>query len=357
MHVEPPARSVAEPALLCLIAFVLLLGFIRRHRALPKQALNDSKTQSRILQPAVQPLPSPPPSTPPPPVPPQDTPQQPSQADAMTHAPPIDRTFVKQPYDAFLVLDVEATCMPGTDFNYPNEIIEWPVLLLRWKDKDSVGRANRLEVADEFRSFVKPVWRPQLSPFCTALTGITQGDVDHAPSFTSLLSTFRDFLIRNGLIDPATEAPLVRFCWCTDGPWDVRDFVVKQCFISKIPLPSWLSGDVIDVRRLVSRWYEKHDSQKKSKSSQFPQGMYLPIPRQLHLLGLSPFEGRQHCGIDDTRNVARIVIELARQGTRLRPNTPINPNRRWPWMGKYGKILEEYVVFPAPYYGSPTPNL
>ena len=30
---------------------------------------------------------------------------------------------VKQPYDAFLVLDVEATCQEGTDFNWPNEII------------------------------------------------------------------------------------------------------------------------------------------------------------------------------------------------------------------------------------------
>jgi hypothetical protein len=30
---------------------------------------------------------------------------------------------VAQPYDAFLVVDVEATCVPGTDFSYPNEII------------------------------------------------------------------------------------------------------------------------------------------------------------------------------------------------------------------------------------------
>lgn len=35
----------------------------------------------------------------------------------------IDRTLVKQAYDAFLVLDVEATCVQGADFNYPNEII------------------------------------------------------------------------------------------------------------------------------------------------------------------------------------------------------------------------------------------
>jgi len=50
--------------------------------------------------------------------------------------PPGDRGFslslineqyravsVPQPYDAFLVLDVEATCLPGTDFHWPNEII------------------------------------------------------------------------------------------------------------------------------------------------------------------------------------------------------------------------------------------
>lgn len=30
---------------------------------------------------------------------------------------------VRQPYDVLLVLDVEATCLPGTDFNWPNEII------------------------------------------------------------------------------------------------------------------------------------------------------------------------------------------------------------------------------------------
>lgn len=35
-----------------------------------------------------------------------------------------------QPYAAFLVLDVEATCFQGTDFNYPNEIIVCSVLLL-----------------------------------------------------------------------------------------------------------------------------------------------------------------------------------------------------------------------------------
>lgn len=35
----------------------------------------------------------------------------------------------KQPYEAFLVLDVEATCQLGADFNFPNEIIVCVLLI------------------------------------------------------------------------------------------------------------------------------------------------------------------------------------------------------------------------------------
>jgi hypothetical protein len=39
-----------------------------------------------------------------------------------SHVPP-DRPPVDQPWDAFLVVDVEATCEAGISFDYPNEII------------------------------------------------------------------------------------------------------------------------------------------------------------------------------------------------------------------------------------------
>ena len=39
-----------------------------------------------------------------------------------THSQPPS-IKVSQPYDYFLVLDVEATCFPGTGFHWPNEII------------------------------------------------------------------------------------------------------------------------------------------------------------------------------------------------------------------------------------------
>ena len=36
---------------------------------------------------------------------------------------PEKLTPPRQPWEYFLVLDVEATCVAGTDFNWPNEII------------------------------------------------------------------------------------------------------------------------------------------------------------------------------------------------------------------------------------------
>ncbi|KAI9508487.1 ribonuclease H-like domain-containing protein [Russula earlei] len=226
---------------------------------------------------------------------------------------------VPQPYDAFLVLDVEATCLPGTDFDWPNEIIEWPVCLLRWVDKEEgTGMAGTLHKVAEFRSFVKPTWRPQLSAFCVSLTGITQEQVDGAPHFPEVVSQFSDFLTQHGLIHRETGE---------HGPFDVRDFVVKQCFISKISMPSWIRGDVMDVRAEVRA---------------LPRRISPNIEHQLRFLDLAPFEGRQHSGIDDSRNIARIVVDLARRGVRLVPNTPIQPGRRWPWMGRSGRILEQY---------------
>ncbi|KAI0262917.1 ribonuclease H-like domain-containing protein [Gloeopeniophorella convolvens] len=251
---------------------------------------------------------------------------------------------VPQPYDAFLVLDVEATCFQGTDFQWPNEIIEWPVCLLRWSDKGSNGMAGTLHKVAEFRSFVKPTWRPVLSSFCTSLTGITQEQVDAAPHFPEVAGQFSLFLAQHGLIHPETGERLVRFCWCTDGPFDVRDFVVKQCFISNIAIPHWLRGDVMDVRKVVSTWSETGRAQtskvRPCPSPPLPRRMSPNIEKQLRFLGLAPFEGRQHSGIDDSRNIARIIVELARRGIRLQPNTPIKPGRRWPWMGKSGQVLE-----------------
>jgi len=45
---------------------------------------------------------------------------------------------------------------------------------MKWRDSDCTMKTSNLQVVDEFRSFVRPSWRPILSNFCTELTGITQ---------------------------------------------------------------------------------------------------------------------------------------------------------------------------------------
>ncbi|KAH9483755.1 3'-5' exonuclease eri1 [Psilocybe cubensis] len=252
---------------------------------------------------------------------------------------PIVHQKTKQPYEVFLILDIEGTCKPGTDFNYPNEIIELPVSVLQWTDRSEDGRADTLEVIDEFRSFVRPTWRPTLSAFCTELTGITQEQVDVAPCFSEVLVQLEAFLVKNGLLEEGTGRRLKRYCWCSDGPWDIRDFFVKQCFISQVQMPAWIQGDILDVRSTVLHWmYSEPTAASKIHGSKRPS---LNISAQLKVLGLPDFEGRQHSGIDDTRNIAKIVTELARRGVRLFPNTAIDPRRRWQWMGKHGQVLEE----------------
>ncbi|KAJ6455799.1 ribonuclease H-like domain-containing protein, partial [Mycena sanguinolenta] len=249
----------------------------------------------------------------------------------------------RQPVDAFLVLDVEATCERGSGFDYANEIIEFPVCLMRWKDRDG-GKASQLEVIAEFHSFVKPSWRPSLSKFCTELTGINQDQVDAAPDFPAVLRSFRAFLVEHNLIERKNGKRRLRFCWCSDGPFDVRDFVVKQCFISQIPFPDWMTGDVLDVRTMVMAHTASHTTGTQPQHGRLHRIATLNIPGQLLALGLPPFIGRQHSGIDDARNLTRIMAHLAREGVRLQPNTAINLRRRWAWMGKGGKIREEYIV-------------
>lgn len=57
--------------------------------------------------------------------------------------------------------------------------------------------------------------------------------MDAAPTFPDVLLEFQRWLEKHKLVDGSGQR-LVRFCFCSDGPYDIRDFVVKQCFISKV---------------------------------------------------------------------------------------------------------------------------
>jgi len=163
------------------------------------------------------------------------------------------------------------------------------VVLLRW-EKGGDDKSEHLVVVDEFHSFCRPTFNPILHPFCTELTGITQAQVDDAPTFPEVLSLCQQFLVRNGILDSRGRT-LETFVWCTDGPWDLRDFFTKQAFISRIIRPAWIPARILDVREAVGSWYSEVYLRKHSRNPQrngvFSINPSYKLNKQLDLLGLA----------------------------------------------------------------------
>ncbi|WOO83957.1 3'-5' exonuclease eri1 [Vanrija pseudolonga] len=281
----------------------------------------------------------------------------------------------KQPWGSFLCFDVEATCEQGKNFDYPNEIIEFPVVLLRWEEDADGGRA-RLVTVDTFHTYVRPTWRPVLSDFCSSLTGITQEVIDAAPTFPEVLRLLEAWLdkwdLRLGDGDGEGHG-LKDALWVTDGPWDLRDFIPKQLHITPTTpaYPGYLLGPYLNLKAGVevvlmeSARREKDTSSSSSPKRSLPRlttamrrpptnaagpTYHLPIPGQLKALGLGTFSGRQHSGIDDATNIARILAELAARHVVLDANARLPPAkgyRRWPWMGKPGEVIWDAPAAPV----------
>lgn len=73
-----------------------------------------------------------------------------------------------------LVVDLEATCSDDGSITPDDmEIIEIGAC---WTTETGV-------VLERFQHLVKPLIRPTLTPFCKKLVGITQEEIDRAPSF------------------------------------------------------------------------------------------------------------------------------------------------------------------------------
>ncbi|CAB4068947.1 ERI2 [Lepeophtheirus salmonis] len=168
-----------------------------------------------------------------------------------------------QSFKYLFILDFESTCWEIRGFAAP-EIIEFPVVLL----EVSTGR-----ILSEFRTYVCPVEHPSLSTFCTKLTGITQDVVDNegVPLGTALLlfkkmDIFPPDAIRY-IISSSREA------------FSYVSHLVKLGFRSLFGGPEGLNGALKDV-------------------------------------GLS-FDGREHSGLDDAKNTARLVAKMVKDGCLL----------------------------------------
>ena len=196
---------------------------------------------------------------------------------------------MQTPFEHVVVLDFEATCEPG-GAPQPQEVIEFPSVLVSLTERRAL---------DSFETFVRPVHHPKLSPFCTELTSIVQADVDGAPTFPEALARHQAWLAGHGLL-PGED----RFAFVTCGDWDLATLFPGQC-----------AAAGIDLGRLP-RAYRRWINVKPVFSSTGRRAKTLGMVSMLTALGLE-LEGRHHRGIDDCRNIARIVVALATLGARF----------------------------------------
>ncbi|EDQ89693.1 uncharacterized protein MONBRDRAFT_25291 [Monosiga brevicollis MX1] len=206
----------------------------------------------------------------------------------------------RQPFELVCVMDFEATCEEERS-PFPHEIIEIPAILLDAKSG---------ELLDTFQTYVRPKLNPQLSKFCTNLTGITQDQVDAAKLFPEAWQDFEDFLGKAVQKFKAShDVDDVRVLCASDGPWDFRDFLAFQCQLSQMDYPA-VCQQWMDVRKRLT----KHFKLKWAGPERAAYATGLDF--MLQAVGLT-FEGRPHSGIDDSRNIARLVQVLIDEGAQL----------------------------------------
>lgn len=163
-----------------------------------------------------------------------------------------------------IIVDFEATCSDKDEFPREEmEIIEIGAVLV-----DST-----YNVIAEFSAFVRPQINPNLTAFCTQLTGIVQSDVDSAKTFPEVLAEWESWIQKEN----PTE-------W---GSWGRYDFnqLHKDCERWGVPNPF----------RGIPHINLKFGG--------------MGLKKALKSVGL-PFVGNHHRGIDDAKNVARIYQRL-----------------------------------------------
>ena len=180
-----------------------------------------------------------------------------------------------------LVLDFEATCDDNRSFG-PTEIIEFPVVF--------VELASR-SIVHEFHTYVRPVAIPELTPFCTQLTGIEQSTVDGGVLLEEALSGLRQAMTEVLGEDPDPSS----FVFVTCGDWDLKTMLPKEVkrknLASSVPpgMDQWCN-----IKHVFS-----------SVTGVRARGM----KGMLDHLGLE-LVGRHHSGIDDSRNIAALALNL-----------------------------------------------
>jgi inhibitor of KinA sporulation pathway (predicted exonuclease) len=180
------------------------------------------------------------------------------------------------PNSYYMIVDLEATC--SNDQTVPRdemEIIEIGAVMLS---------STTFELESEFQTFVRPVRHPDLTAFCMSLTGIAQADVLNAPSFPEALSAMKEWM-----------SDFKDSIFCSWGAYDRKQFL-QDCEFHHIAYP-----------------FHAGHLNLKAEACRMLSRKAMGIGEAIRQLGME-FEGSPHRGLDDARNIARIVRQLCMNG-------------------------------------------
>ncbi len=174
--------------------------------------------------------------------------------------------------DKIVVVDVEATCWEGkAPDGMVSDIIEIGICLL---DVQSG------EIHDNRGIIVHPE-RSEISPFCTQLTTLTPEMIDRdGMAFSEACKLLKDEYLTKSR------------AWASYGAYDQNQFR-RQCSELDIAYPFGPSH--INVKTLFALMHK--------------------LPREVGMAGALeklaiPLEGTHHSGVDDARNIAKIMYKL-----------------------------------------------
>ncbi|KAH6838073.1 Polynucleotidyl transferase [Perilla frutescens var. hirtella] len=196
-----------------------------------------------------------------------------------------------QEFDYFLVLDLEGKV----------EILEFPVLLFH---------AKTMTVVDVFHRFVRPtkMSEKRINEYIEGKYGAFGVDRvwhDTAIEFQEVIEQFESWLRkeRNGggrLWTGEGDGSLNGAAFVTCGNWDLKTKVPQQCEVSRMKLPPYFM-EWINLKDIYLNFYNRR-----------APGM-LSMMRELRIRAL----GSHHLGIDDSKNIARVLQHLLADGALL----------------------------------------
>ena len=212
---------------------------------------------------------------------------------------------IDQKFAYFMIIDFEATCWEKKQNAPQSEVIEFPAVILNSKTG---------QIHDEyFHIYVQPTEEPYLSEFCRKLTGITQEQVDNAAPLGTSLLMFNNWIKKfcpNFIFNAQSDKNCAVITW-TD--WDLKICLENECKRKNLNLPNCFKS-WIDLKLIYKKFYNRP-----------PQG----LNGALQEMGLV-FQGREHSGICDAKNTAKLVAKMIQDGcilglTKSLPNVKIDP--------------------------------